>query len=100
MNKAIEFQKEVDNIKSQVVGFTYRHFKGGIYIVTDIAVNTETLELEVIYKPVNAPSLVWCRPLSMFLSEVDKEKHPYATQTQKMRFEKIKSIMRQNDEKA
>lgn len=98
MNKAIEFQKEVDNIKSQVVGFTYRHFKGGIYIVTDIAVNTETLELEVIYKPVNAPSLVWCRPLSMFLSEVDKEKHPYATQ--KMRFEKIKSIMRQNDEKA
>lgn len=56
------------------------------------------MELEVIYKPVNAPSLVWCRPLSMFLSEVDKEKHTYATQ--KMRFEKIKSIMRQNDEKA
>lgn len=98
MNKAIEVQKEIDSIKSQVVGFTYRHFKGGIYIVTDVAVNTETLELEVIYKSVNAPSLVWCRPLSMFLSEVDKEKHPYATQ--KMRFEKIKSIMRQNDEKA
>lgn len=98
MNKAIEVQKEIDSIKSQVVGFTYRHFKGGIYIVTDVAVNTETLELEVIYKSVNAPGLVWCRPLSMFLSEVDKEKHPYATQ--KMRFEKIKSIMRQNDEKA
>ena len=98
MNKAIEVQKEIDSIKSQVAGFTYRHFKGGIYIVTDVAVNTETLELEVIYKSVNAPSLVWCRPLSMFLSEVDKEKHPYATQ--KMRFEKIKSIMRQNDENA
>ena len=73
MNKVIEVQKEIDSIKSQVVGFTYRHFKGGIYIVTDVAVNTETLELEVIYKPVNAPGLVWCRPLSMFLSEVDKE---------------------------
>ncbi len=55
MNKVIEVQKEIDSIKSQVVGFTYRHFKGGIYIVTDVAVNTETLELEVIYKPVNAP---------------------------------------------
>lgn len=98
MNKVIEVQKEIDSIKSQVVGFTYRHFKGGIYIVTDVAVNTETLELEVIYKPVNAPGLVWCRPLSMFLSEVDKEKHPYTTQ--KMRFERLKSIMRQNDEKA
>lgn len=98
MNKVIEVQKEIDSIKSQVVGFMYRHFKGGIYIVTDVAVNTETLELEVIYKPVNTSSLVWCRPLSMFLSEVNKEKHPYATQ--KMRFEKIKSIMRQNDEKA
>lgn len=98
MDKIIEAQKEIDSIKSQVVGFAYKHFKGGIYIVTDSAINTETLELEVIYKSFHAPSVVWCRPLSMFLSEVDKEKHPYATQ--KMRFERLKSIRSQNDEKA
>lgn len=41
----------------------------------------------VIYKSFDNPALVWCRPLDMFLSEVDKEKYPDAKQT--MRFERI-----------
>ena len=74
-------------MKDGIVGFRYRHFKGGIYIVTDIAVHSETEEPMVIYYSCDHPDYVWCRPLSMFLSEVDREKYPDVKQV--MRFERI-----------
>lgn len=80
-------QSQLQAIKSTIVGYRYRHFKGGVYIVTDIAVHSETEEPMVIYKNFDNPNLVWCRPLSMFLSEVDREKYPDVKQV--MRFERI-----------
>ena len=77
----------VNRAKDSMVGFKYRHFKGGTYIVTDIAVHSESEEPMVIYANFDDPRLVWCRPLSMFLSEVDNEKYPNANQF--FRFEKI-----------
>lgn len=41
----------------------------------------------VIYKNFGNPYLVWCRPLSMFMSEVDHEKYPDVKQV--MRFERL-----------
>lgn len=41
----------------------------------------------VIYASNDQPELIWCRPLTMFLSEVDHKKYPNVTQ--KMRFEII-----------
>lgn len=73
--------------KERMVGKRYRHFKGGIYVVADIAVHSETAECMVIYKSFDNPSLVWARPLTMFLSEVDKKKYPDVSQ--KMRFEEM-----------
>ena len=73
--------------KERMVGKRYRHFKGGIYVVSDIAVHSETAELIVIYKSFDKPSLVWARPLNMFLSEVDKKKYPDVKQ--KYRFEEV-----------
>lgn len=73
--------------KERMVGKRYRHFKGGIYVVSDIAVHSETAELIVIYKSFDKPSLVWARPLNMFLSEVDKNKYPEVEQ--EMRFEEM-----------
>ena len=61
--------------------------KGTVYLVTDIAVHSETAEPMVIYKIFDNPDLVWCRPLDMFLSEVDHEK--YQEVKQLMRFERI-----------
>jgi hypothetical protein len=87
MDNRMNVQSQVGCMKSSIVGFRYRHFKGGIYIVTDIAVHSETEEPMVIYKNFNNPNLVWCRPLSMFLSEVDREKYPDVKQ--RMRFERI-----------
>ena len=83
-------QSQLKRIKNTIVGYRYRHFKGGVYIVTDIAVHSETEEPMVIYKSFDNPDWVWCRPLSMFLSEVDKEKYPDVKQI--MRFERIGEV--------
>lgn len=90
MDNRMEVQKQVNCMKKGIVGFRYRHFKGGIYDVTDIAVHSETEEPMVIYKTFNNTEnteYVWCRPLSMFLSEVDHEKYPDVKQA--MRFERM-----------
>ncbi len=84
---AINAQKDAQDLKEEMAGCIYRHFKGELYIVTDVVVNSETLELEVIYKDFATLQLSWCRPLSVFLSGVDTVKHRYTLQNE--RFEKI-----------
>ena len=71
-----------------MVGKTYRHFKGGMYKIIDIAVHSENASVLVIYQSVKDPSLVWARPLDMFLSDVDKEKYPLVRQDK--RFVEVK----------
>ena len=67
-------------------GGLYRHFKGGIYRVTDIATHTETGEQLVIYMNMDTRK-VYARPYEMFASKVDKTKYPDVSQ--EYRFEKI-----------
>ena len=83
----MQSQLEAQHYKKQMVGRRYKHFKGGVYVVADIAVHSETDELMVIYKTFLQPGQVWARPLSMFLSEVDKEKYPDVEQV--YRFEQL-----------
>lgn len=66
-------------------GEKYRHFKiGKVVTIVDISRHTETEEVDVVY---DHEGKLWCRPLDMFMSEVDKVKYPDATQ--KYRFEKV-----------
>lgn len=51
----------------------YRHYKGHLYEVIDIARNTETLEDMVIYKALYGDFEIWVRPLKMFLEDVEVE---------------------------
>ena len=53
----------------------YRHYKGKLYEVVDVAIHSETLELMVIYKALYTSkefgeNATWVRPLSMFTEEV------------------------------
>lgn len=67
-------------------GDKYRHFKGMIVEVLELAKDSETLEEMVVYRHTDTNE-IWVRPLSMFLSKVDREKYPDVEQ--EYRFEKV-----------
>ena len=51
----------------------YRHFKGNIYEVIDVAKHSETLEEMVVYRALYGEGEVWVRPLSMWNETVERE---------------------------
>ena len=65
----------------------YKHFKGDLYLVEDIAYNSETEEKMVIYRSLYEEGKLWARPYNSFIEEVNKN-------GQKYRFElrEIKSL--------
>jgi cyclomaltodextrinase len=49
----------------------YKHFKGKMYLVEDIARHSETLDYCVVYRALYGEYGLWIRPLDMFLEEVE-----------------------------
>lgn len=65
----------------------YRHFKGKMYIVEDIATHSETEEKMVVYRALYGDNQLWVRPYDLFISEVDHKKYPDVEQ--RYRFEEV-----------
>ena len=65
----------------------YRHFKGGMYIVEDVAYDSESEQALVLYRALYGEGRLWARPVEMFLGEVDHKKYPEVEQ--KYRFELV-----------
>lgn len=49
-----------------VIGGLYRHYKGNVYRVLQIAKHTETMETLVVYADITDPQKIWARPVSMW----------------------------------
>lgn len=49
----------------------YRHYKGKLYEVIDVARHSETEEYLVVYRCLYGDYSLWVRPLQMFLEMVD-----------------------------
>lgn len=64
--KAMESQKVAKVERGKLVGRTFRHFKGGLYIVEDVAVGSESEEPVVVYSSISNRDYLWARPLSSF----------------------------------
>ncbi len=49
----------------------YRHYKGNLYEVIDVARHSETDEQLVVYRCLSDGNSLWVRPLLMFLETVE-----------------------------
>lgn len=62
----------------------YKHYKGDLYIVEDIAYHSENLEKIVVYRALYGDNKLWCRPYNLFVDEINKNVQKYRFELQKI----------------
>ena len=60
----------------------YKHYKGNLYIVEDIATDVRTMERMVVYRGLYGDCSLWVRPYNDFICEVNgkNQKHRFRLQ--------------------
>lgn len=76
----------MDDQRIPKAGDFYLHFKNRLYQIRTLAIDAETKETLVIYQALYGDFEVFSRPLRVFLSKVEKEKFPEATQEERYRY--------------
>ena len=68
MTNVKEAETKAQGYSREMIGNRYRHFKGNIYEVERIGIDTENLSLIVIYHEQHHPFIIWCRPRILLFS--------------------------------
>ena len=63
----------------------YKHYKGDLYLVEDVAYHSETQEKLVVYRALYGDNRLWVRPYEMFLEEVNKNDQKYRFELQEIK---------------
>lgn len=72
VQRELQAKNETEETRQTVVsGQYYKHFKGNLYQIIDVATHSETMETYVVYRALYGEEKLWVRPLELFLS--DKE---------------------------
>ena len=70
----------------------YKHFKGDLYLVEEVAIDSETERKVVVYRALYGENTLYVRDLEMFLSKVDKVKYPEVKQEYRFELQNIPSV--------
>ena len=87
--KKDEGENSMRKIKMNTI---YRHFKGDLYLVKDIAIHSETDEKLILYRALYDDCKLYAKPYDMFAEEVDHKKYPDVKQKYRFEEAKIKSL--------
>lgn len=82
------------------VGNIVRHFKGNLYVIKDIAKDSETGKSVVVYETLytdhvangSSGKRTWVRPYESFIEKLDKTKYPDATQEYRFEIVEFESV--------
>jgi hypothetical protein len=61
--------------QAELVGRTFRHFKGNLYRLLYVAKHSETLEPMVVYQALYGDHGIWVRPASMWNERVERDSY-------------------------
>ena len=59
--------------QAELVGRTFRHFKGNLYRLEGFAKDSETQEEMVVYRALYGEHGLWVRPAKMFFETVERD---------------------------